>query len=105
MEIPVCMRHARIKTQRARLRSLECREPALTLATEVKSTIGVDITQYKGARYKPFDDLLDGMLCGYLAYYFWYWGGEGYRVLGDMGNGYIVLPRCQVPKCLLMDLP
>ena len=94
--------HSEWEIYRARLRSLECREPTLSFAPDVKSTIGIDITQYKGARYKPFDDLLDGVLCSYLAHYFWYWGREGSWVLGDMKTGYIVLPRCQVQKCLLM---
>lgn len=91
--------HSEWEIYRARLRSLECREPALTLAPEVKKAIGIDITEFKGSRYKPFDDLLDGILCAYLAYYFWHWGREGYWVVGDAASGYIVLPRCQVQKC------
>ena len=110
---PLRYKHKRVRTwaevhseweiYRARLRSLECREPALTFAPDVKRAIGIDITQHKGARYKPFDDLLDGILCAYLGYYFWHWGGEGYWVVGNVGSGYIVLPRCRLPRCSLME--
>jgi predicted RNase H-like nuclease len=43
--------------------------------------------------YKQFDDLLDGILCAYLAYYYWYWGEEGSWVVGDLNTGYVTLPR------------
>jgi len=44
---------------------------------EVNKQIGIDVTEFKGGRYKQFDDLLDGILCAYLAYYFWYWETRG----------------------------
>jgi predicted RNase H-like nuclease len=86
---------------RARLRSLECREPALKFSPEVNKQIGIDITQFKGGRYKHFDDLLDGILCAYLAYYFWYWGEDGCWVVGDLETGYVTLPRCRLSNCPL----
>jgi len=61
--------------------------------------MSIDITDLTGAQYKPFDDLLDGILCAYLAYYFWYWGVEKSWVLGDIENGYVVLPRCPLKTC------
>jgi predicted RNase H-like nuclease len=84
---------------RARLRSLECREPALKFSPDVKRLLGADITDYRGATYKYFDDLLDGILCAYLGYYFWYWGEEGSWILGDSESGYIVLPKCPLKGC------
>ena len=84
---------------RARLRSLECREPALKFSDEVRRQIGIDVTEYRGAGYKQFDDLLDGILCAYLAYYYWHWGEEGCWVVGDMSTGYVTLPRCKLKNC------
>ncbi len=81
--------HSEWEIYRARLRSLECREPALKFSDEVRSQIGIDITGYRGAVYKQFDDLLDGILCAYLAYYYWCWGEEGSWVVGDMATGYV----------------
>src|SRR6266566_653821 len=42
--------------------------------TASSKQIGIDITEFKSGRYKQFDDLLDGILCAYLAYYFLVWG-------------------------------
>ena len=93
--------HSEWEIYRARLRSLECREPVLKFSPEVKKQIGIDITEFKGGRYKQFDDLLDGIFCAYLAYYFWYWGNEGCWVLGDLETGCVTLPKCHLPNCPL----
>lgn len=86
---------------RARLRSLECREPALMFSDNVRKQIGIDITGYRGVGYKEFDDLLDGILCAYLAYYYWYWGEAGSWVIGDLKTGYVTLPKCRLKNCAL----
>lgn len=44
------------------------------------------------------DDLVDAIFCAYLAYYFWYLGDERCWIVGDMNNGYVVLPRCRLTK-------
>src|SRR5207249_1060530 len=84
---------------RARLRSLECREPALKLSPEVRKQIGIDISECKGVRYKHYDDLLDGIFCAYLAHYFWYWGSERSWVIGNLETGCVTLPMCHLPNC------
>jgi len=86
---------------RARLRSLQLKEPALKFSTEVKQALGVDASEMTGVRYKILDDLLDGIFCAYLAYYFWYWGEERCWVVGDMDTGCVTLPRCRLPNCQL----
>jgi predicted RNase H-like nuclease len=83
------------------LRSLEYAEPALKLSDDVRKQIGIDITDYRGAGYKQFDDLLDGILCAYLAYYYWHWGEEGSWVVGNISTGYVTLPRCRLKNCAL----
>jgi len=79
---------------RARLLSLRVKEPALKFSPEVKQALAVDVEGCTGARYKRLDDLLDGIFCAYLAYYFWYWGEERCWVAGDLDSGCITLPRC-----------
>ncbi len=41
--------------------------------------LACDATAFEGAAYKQWDDLLDGIFCAYLAYYFWNHGEEDYR--------------------------
>jgi predicted RNase H-like nuclease len=77
---------------RARLLSLRAKEPPLKFSSEVKKTLGVDMEDFARHRYKALDDLLDGIFCAYLAYYFWCWGRE---------NGCVSLPRCPLPGCRL----
>ena len=86
---------------RARLRSLECREPALKFSAEVRKQIGIDVAEFKGAQYKQFDDLLDGIFCAYLAYYFWHWGSDRTWVIGDLETGSVTVPKCHLPNCPL----
>ena len=91
--------HGEWEIYRARLRSLERREPPLKFSDDVRKQVGIDITEHSGVAYKRFDDLLDGILCAYLAYYYWYWGEEGCWVVGDMSTGYVTLPRCRLENC------
>ena len=93
--------HSEWEIYRARLRSLECREPVLKFSPEVNKQIGIDVTEFKGGRYKQFDDLLDGILCAYLAHYFWYWGSDRTWVIGDLETGSVTLPKCHLPNCPL----
>jgi predicted RNase H-like nuclease len=86
---------------RARLLSLRAKEPSLKFPSEMKKALSVDIEDCVRGRYKALDDLLDGVFCAYLAYYFWYWGDERCWVVGDMNDGYVALPRCDLPNCQL----
>lgn len=95
--------HSEWEIYRARLRSLEYMKPAVTFSPDARQAINVDITACTGDRYKYFDDLLDGIFCAYLAYFFSRMGEKSYRVLGDTKTGYIVLPKCQLPGCTLPE--
>lgn len=86
---------------RARLRSLQAKEPALKFSPEVSAALSIDVSELTGVRYKVLDDLLDGIFCAYLAYYFWYWGEERRWIIGDMNDGYVALPRCHLRNCPL----
>jgi predicted RNase H-like nuclease len=91
---------------RARLRSLQTKEPGLRFSDSVIKALSVDVSALTGVRYKVLDDLVDGIFCAYLAYSFWYQGEEGQGVVGDPDAGYVVLPRCKLPHCgLNPDLP
>jgi predicted RNase H-like nuclease len=70
----------------------------------VKKLLSVDSDGLTGVRYKILDDLLDGIFCAYLAYYFWYWGDERSWVVGDMSDGDVTIPHCNLPRCQLNPL-
>lgn len=84
---------------RARLRSLQTKEPAIRFSDDARKSLNIDVSDLTGVRYKVVDDLADGIFCAYLAYYFWYWGEDGFCVLGDLDHGYVALPRCPLPNC------
>jgi hypothetical protein len=45
-----------------------------------------------GQDLKMHEDILDAVLCAYLAYYLWYWRMDRNEVFGAVGTGYIVNP-------------
>ena len=46
-----------------------------------------------GKELKDIEDRLDSLLCAYVGAYWWYWGEGKNMVLGDLDNGYIVIPQ------------
>ena len=47
---------------------------------------------FTGAAMKAVEDQLDSVTCAYAAAHWWYWGLERNWVLGDISEGYIVVP-------------
>lgn len=71
------------------LKSLGNAEPALELP---KHIVSQDVTKLKAKRLKEYEDLLDSVVCAYVAHYYWRWGGGKCAVLGTLQDGYIVTP-------------
>jgi predicted RNase H-like nuclease len=71
------------------LRSLETHEPALVGAD---SLLSQELITLNKARLKDYEDVLDGLLCAYIAYYLWQWGMTRSRVFGTFEQGYITTP-------------
>lgn len=84
------------------LRSLEDVEPAL----RVPAWLTVP-TDKQGAALKRYEDLLDALMCAYVAAYFGHWGdGERCMVIGDARSGYIVSPVTRdFRACLELPAP
>jgi predicted RNase H-like nuclease len=74
---------------REHLRSLAKAEPGVVMPADL---INRDLEGMRGRALKDYEDLLDAILCAYIAYYCWYWGPERYEIYGDMETGYIVVP-------------
>lgn len=64
-------------------------EPRLQIPLEL---LARDTTQLKGATLKNYEDLLDSIVCAYVAFYYWWWGDSRVFVFGNLDNGYIVTP-------------
>ena len=68
-------------------------EPALALAS---TTIPQVLGQKTGKDLKDIEDRLDSLLCAYIAAHWWYWGTAKNLVLGNLEQGFIVIPDPQV---------
>lgn len=65
--------------------------PALSLAT-IKQIPAIP-QQPTGKELKAIEDQLDSIICAYVAAHWWYWGTANNMVLGDLDQGFIVIPN------------
>ena len=45
-----------------------------------------------GKELKAIEDMLDSLICAYVAAHWWYWGRAKNLVLGDLNTGFIIIP-------------
>jgi predicted RNase H-like nuclease len=78
----------------AKLRHFICdRLPLLDPPLDVaKSAIALPAIPTKGTALKAVEDQLDSLICAYIAAHWWHWGAERNWVLGNLAEGYIVVP-------------
>ena len=79
-----------IKLQNYIIQVLPQLEPALSLKSLVIPTFDRQLT---GKELKAIEDMLDSLICAYVAAHWWYWGEAKNLVLGDLDSGYIVIPN------------
>ena len=65
-------------------------EPALSLKS--LSAIPTIPDRLTVKELKAIEDMLDSLICAYVAAHWWYWGKAKNLVLGDLNTGYIVIP-------------
>jgi len=65
-------------------------EPTLSLSTLDK--IRAIAAKQTGKELKAIEDRLDSLLCAYVAAHWWYWGEAKNMVLGNLDEGFIVIP-------------
>ncbi len=63
--------------------------PALVVPAELLSR---PVSLLRGAALKHYEDLLDAIVCAYIALYYWWWGSAKVHIFGDLVDGYIVAP-------------
>jgi len=71
------------------LANLAQAQPRLIIPTEILSQ---DTGAIRGKALKQYEDLLDAVMCAYIAFYYWWWGAEKCRVFGNVAEGHIVTP-------------
>lgn len=71
------------------LRRLSCAEPPMYVEGRILS---IDLENLRPGLRKGYEDLLDSILCAYVAYYYWFWGPSRCMVIGSVEEGYLVLP-------------
>jgi len=66
-------------------------EPAISLSSI--NNIPAISPKQTGRELKAIEDRLDSLLCAYVAAHWWYWGTAKNMVLGNIGEGFIVIPQ------------
>ncbi len=82
-------RYEAYETLQGHLANLARADPGLDVPPEVLSR---DTRKLRGKALKHYEDLLDALMCAYIALYYWRWGQERVHVFGDLATGYIVAP-------------
>ena len=72
------------------LRSLAQFDPPLDLPADWPPA---DVSGLIGAKLKRLEDGLDALSCAYIVLWYWRHGSAGAEVLGDMIQGYVVIPQ------------
>ncbi len=52
-----------------------------------------DVSGRVGSGLKRLEDGMDALSCAYIVFWYWRHGAEGAEVLGDMTEGYVVIPK------------
>ncbi len=86
---PYAERWRAFRRLEAYLRSLGAFEPRLR---GVDKHLEPQVSRLKGKALKGYEDRLDGILCAYIAAYYWTWGTERCAIFGSLEGGYIVTP-------------
>jgi predicted RNase H-like nuclease len=65
----------------------------LVMTPVLSQLLARDLEALRGEALKRYEDTLDAVFCGYLAWHCWRWGEERNEMFGTMEEGYIVVPR------------
>jgi predicted RNase H-like nuclease len=80
----------------AHIRKLFNATPALVPNALLEELLSRDLTRLPRSDLKKHEDLLDAVVCAYLACYFWCWRMDRNEVFGDIHTGYILNPTLLV---------
>jgi predicted RNase H-like nuclease len=95
---PIDERRAGLRRVQSSLRRLVTRDSGIHSSACLERLLRARPEALRGRALKCLEDLLDAVLCAYLAWHFWRWGEERNEVFGDRQTGYIVVPSAR-PGC------
>ena len=75
------------------VRRLSRASPPLLTNGPLEQLLSKEVTAMSGPVLKMHEDTIDGVVCAYLAYYFWHWRESRNEVFGDVASGYILNPK------------
>jgi predicted RNase H-like nuclease len=85
---------------------LTIQDPPLVANDALEELLGRPVAALAGQALKDYEDSLDALICAYIAYHYWTWGGKRTEMFGDVSSGYIANPYLQLewaqgptPKC------
>lgn len=89
---PLALRQAEL----ARLQQLLARLERATPALHARALLDQPPAALRGAAFKAYEDILDALVCAYVAVYLWHWGPSHTLVFGDAHTGAITTPASAV---------
>ncbi len=63
--------------------------------------------EVRGLRSKPlkhYEDLLDAIMCAYIAFYYWWWGPTRTHIFGNLTDGYVVAPVTPQLRAVALEM-
>lgn len=85
-------RRAGLERLQGHLQRLVTAGRGLKSSERLEALLRVKPAERRGQGLKELEDLLDAVLCAFLAWHTWRWGEEQNEVFGDLATGYIVVP-------------
>ena len=71
-------------------------DPPVLSTPALQAFISTGLENLSGRLLKDYEDAIDGLICAYLAYYYWRWRSSRTETFGAVGTGYIVNPSCSL---------
>ena len=68
-------------------------QPRLKHNSTLQALCETNREKLRGKEYKEREDILDSIICGYMAAYYWTWREKRCRIFGDIDAGYIITPK------------
>lgn len=66
--------------------------PPLLPSAALAAFLDDDLEPLRGRAHKDYEDRLDALVCAYVAFYYWYWGGARCTLYGSLDGGHIITP-------------
>jgi predicted RNase H-like nuclease len=89
----VSQKRAGLAEYRSHLEALAAGSSGLVRSAVFDALMAKELAELRGEALKHYEDTLDAVFCGYLAWHWWRWGAERNQQFGNLEEGYIVVPK------------